>query len=42
MSYDARKPRPRGVAVGVLTPPAILAVLSHGYQPQWRPSAAAL
>ncbi len=30
--YDARKPRPRGVTVDVLTPPAILAVLSAGYQ----------
>ena len=38
-SYDARKARPRGVAVDVLTPPAILAVLSAGYQPHWHPSA---
>jgi hypothetical protein len=37
--YDARKKRPRGVAVDVLTPPAILAVLSAGYQPRWHPSA---
>ncbi len=37
--YDAHKPRPRGIAVDVLTPPAILAVLSAGYQPHWHPSA---
>ena len=38
-SYDARKPRPGDVTVDVLTPPAILAVLSHGYRPRWHPSA---
>jgi hypothetical protein len=37
--YATRKPRPRGVTVDVLTPPAILAVLSAGDQPRWRPSA---
>jgi hypothetical protein len=37
--YTARKPRPRGIAVDVLTPPAILAVLSAGYEPRWHPSA---
>jgi hypothetical protein len=37
--YDARRPRPRGVIVDVLTPPAILAVLSAGYRPHWHPSA---
>ena len=37
--YDARKKRPRGITVDVLTPPAILAVLSAGYQPHWHPSA---
>lgn len=37
--YDAHKRRPRGIAVDVLTPPAILAVLSAGYQPHWHPSA---
>jgi len=37
--YDARKPRPRGIAVDVLIPPAILAVLSAGYRPHWHPSA---
>ncbi len=37
--YDAGEPRPRGIAVDVLTPPAILAVLSAGYQPRWHPSA---
>ena len=37
--YDAEKPRPRGGTVDVLTPPAILAVLSAGYEPRWHPSA---
>jgi hypothetical protein len=37
--YDARRPRMRRIAVDVLTPPAILAVLSAGYQPRWHPSA---
>jgi hypothetical protein len=37
--YDAHRPRPRGIAVDVLTPPAILAVLSAGYRPHWHPSA---
>jgi hypothetical protein len=39
--YDARKPRPRGMTVDVLTPPAILAVLSAGYRPHWHSSAEA-
>jgi hypothetical protein len=37
--YDVRKKRPRGITVDVLTPPAILAVLSAGYRPRWHPSA---
>jgi hypothetical protein len=37
--YGARKKRPQGAAVAVLTPPAILAVLSAGYRPHWHPSA---
>jgi hypothetical protein len=37
--YRARKRRPRGGTVDVLTPPAILAVLSAGYAPHWHPSA---
>ena len=37
--YDGRKPRPRGIMADVLTPPAILAVLSAGYAPRWHPSA---
>ena len=37
--YDARKKRPRGIAVDVLTPPAILAALSAGYKPHWHISA---
>jgi hypothetical protein len=36
--YDARRRRPRGSAVDALTPPAIVAVLMAGYQPQWHPS----
>ncbi len=39
--YVTSKPRPLGVTVDVLTPPAILAVLSAGYRPHWHPSAAA-
>jgi hypothetical protein len=38
-AYDAQRPRPRGVIVDVLTPPAILAVLAAGYEPHWHPSA---
>jgi len=37
--YATRKKRPRAIAVDVLTPPAILAVLSAGYRPHWHPSA---
>jgi hypothetical protein len=37
--YDVRRRRPRGVPIDVLTPPAILAVLSAGYEPRWHPSA---
>lgn len=37
--YSARKKRPQGAAVDVLTPPAILAVLSAGYRPHWHASA---
>jgi hypothetical protein len=37
--YDARKPRPRHIAIDVFTPPAILEVLSAGYEPRWHPSA---
>src|SRR5579863_3647787 len=37
--YQGRKLRPRAGHVDVLTPPAILAVLSAGYRPQWHPSA---
>jgi len=38
--YEAGLARPRGAAVDVLTPPAILGVLSAGYQPHWHASAA--
>jgi hypothetical protein len=37
--YADRRPRPRNEAVDVLTPPAVLAVLTAGYCPQWHPSA---
>lgn len=37
--YQVRKKRPRDVTVDVLTPPAILAVLSAGYKPRWHASA---
>jgi hypothetical protein len=36
--YGAPRPRPRGIEVDVLTPPAIVTVLSAGYRPQWHPS----
>jgi len=39
-AYIARRPRPRAGMVEVLTPPSILAVLAHGYRPQWHASAA--
>jgi hypothetical protein len=38
-SYATPVPRPRGVTVDVLTPPAILAVLAASYQPRWHASA---
>jgi hypothetical protein len=38
--YGARRSRPRGVTVDVLTPPAILAALAAGYAPQWHSSEA--
>jgi hypothetical protein len=38
--YVGAKPRPRKVAVDVLTPPSIVAVLKAGYSPLWHPSAA--
>jgi len=37
--YGVRRPRPRGLEVDVLTPPAIVATLAAGYRPQWHPSA---
>jgi hypothetical protein len=37
--YKDSKPRPKGVTVDVLTPPAMLKVLSRGYPPQWHKSA---
>jgi hypothetical protein len=38
--YKDSVPRPKGVSVGVLTPPSILKVLARGYAPQWHKSAA--
>ena len=37
--YGPAKARGRGIAVDLLTPPAMVAVLSAGYRPQWHPSA---
>ena len=39
--YEERAPRPGGIMVDVLTPPAILDVLRAGYRPHWHPSAKA-
>ena len=39
--YAEAKPRPRHRDVDLLTPPAILAVLSRGYAPLWHPSSVA-
>ena len=39
--YVALRPRPTG-SITVLTPPATLAALAHGYRPHWHPSAEAL
>ena len=38
--YVERRPRPRGGAVTVLTPPSIVAVLQAGYRTNLHPSAA--
>jgi hypothetical protein len=37
--YTARRARPRGLSVDVLTPPSMLTVLSRGYAPLWHESA---
>jgi hypothetical protein len=39
--YAQARPRPHGIEVDVLTPPAIIAVLARGYAPLWHASAAA-
>ena len=36
--YVARRRRPRGIMVDVLTPPGIIAALSAGYRPSWHSS----
>jgi hypothetical protein len=38
--YGPRQPRPRGIAVDLLTPPATVSALAAGYRPQWHTSAA--
>jgi hypothetical protein len=38
--YGAPRARPRGIEVDLLTPPAMVAVLSAGYRPHWHPTAA--
>jgi hypothetical protein len=40
--YTERRPRPRGIAADVLTPPCILAALASGYRPCWHPTARAM
>jgi hypothetical protein len=37
--YGQVAPRPRGIAVDMLTPPSIASVLKTGYAPRWHPSA---
>jgi hypothetical protein len=37
--YGEQMPRPRGGMADVLTPPAVVAVLSAGFRPHWHPSA---
>ena len=37
--YGSARPRPRGIAVELLTPAAMVTVLSAGYRPHWHPSA---
>jgi hypothetical protein len=36
--YGPARPRPRGIKVELLTPPAMVAVLSAGYRPHWHTS----
>ena len=38
--YGAPRSRPRDIEVELLTPPAMVAVLSAGYRPHWHPTAA--
>jgi len=37
--YGAPRPRPRGIGAELLTPPAIVDVLSAGYRAHWHPGA---
>ena len=41
IGYAAPVPRPRGLTIDVLTPPAIVSVLAAGYRPCWHASAQA-
>jgi len=36
--YASAQSRPHGIAVDLLTPPSIVAVLERGYRPLWHPS----
>jgi hypothetical protein len=38
--YATHRPRPRGIAVDVLTPSTVLVALAGGYRPRWHVSAA--
>jgi hypothetical protein len=38
--YGPPQPRPRGIAIDLLTPPATVAALAADYRPHWHPSAA--
>lgn len=37
--YAEARPRPKGIAVAMLTPPSIAKVLARGYAPRWHPTA---
>jgi len=37
--YGPARPRPSGIEVDLLTPPATVAVLAAGFRPQWHPTA---
>lgn len=37
--YVSAEPVPQGATLRLLTPPTIVQILQHGYQPRWHPSA---